>query len=107
MPIFDQSSKPPDAAQSAPSTPSASRSKVPRCRSPREPADQNGLSNYASRNADTLARNFRTEGYCIHTRCPRRQNDPNRRMNETLEAMARAIFQDWFVDFGPVRAKME
>ena len=31
----------------------------------------------------------------------------NRRMNETLEAMARAIFQDWFVDFGPVRAKME
>ena len=29
----------------------------------------------------------------------------NRRMNETLEAMARAIFKDWFVDFGPVRAK--
>ena len=28
-------------------------------------------------------------------------------MNETLEAMARAIFQDWFVDFGPVRAKLE
>ncbi len=28
-------------------------------------------------------------------------------MNETLEAMARAIFKDWFVDFGPVRAKME
>ncbi len=28
-------------------------------------------------------------------------------MNETLEAMARAIFQDWFVDFGPVRANME
>lgn len=28
-------------------------------------------------------------------------------MNETLEAMARAIFEDWFVDFGPVRAKME
>lgn len=25
----------------------------------------------------------------------------NRRMNETLEAMARAIFTDWFVDFGP------
>ena len=24
----------------------------------------------------------------------------NRRMNETLEAMARAIFKDWFVDFG-------
>ncbi len=31
----------------------------------------------------------------------------NRRMNETLEAMARAIFRDWFVDFGPTRAKAE
>ena len=31
----------------------------------------------------------------------------NRRMSATLEAMARAIFQDWFVDFGPTRAKME
>lgn len=31
----------------------------------------------------------------------------NRRMNETLEAMARAIFKDWFVDFGPTRAKMQ
>ncbi len=31
----------------------------------------------------------------------------NRRMNKTLEAMARAIFKDWFVDFGPVRAKLE
>lgn len=30
----------------------------------------------------------------------------NRRMNETLEAMARALFRDWFVDFGPTRAKM-
>ncbi|MCT4372562.1 restriction endonuclease subunit S [Yangia mangrovi] len=29
----------------------------------------------------------------------------NRRMNETLEAMARALFQDWFVDFGPTRRK--
>jgi len=29
----------------------------------------------------------------------------NRCMNETLEAMARAIFQSWFVDFDPVRAK--
>lgn len=28
----------------------------------------------------------------------------NRRMNETLEAMARALFKDWFVDFGPSRA---
>ena len=31
----------------------------------------------------------------------------NRRMNETLEAMARAIFKSWFVDFDPVRTKME
>lgn len=31
----------------------------------------------------------------------------NRRMNVTLEAMARAIFKDWFVDFGPTRAKKE
>ena len=30
-----------------------------------------------------------------------------RRMNQTLEEMARAIFQEWFVDFGPTRAKME
>jgi len=29
----------------------------------------------------------------------------NRRMNETLEAMTRAIFKSWFVDFDPVRAK--
>lgn len=29
----------------------------------------------------------------------------NRRLNETLEAMARAIFKSWFVDFDPVRAK--
>ena len=29
----------------------------------------------------------------------------NRRMNETLEAMARALFKPWFVDFDPVRAK--
>lgn len=28
-------------------------------------------------------------------------------MNATLEAMARALFRDWFVDFGPTRAKME
>ena len=31
----------------------------------------------------------------------------NRQMNQTLDAMARAIFQDWFVDFGPVRARLE
>ena len=31
----------------------------------------------------------------------------NRRMNQTLEEMARAIFQDWFVDFGPVHAKLQ
>lgn len=32
--------------------------------------------------------------------------DLNRQTNETLEAMARALFRDWFVDFGPTRAKM-
>ena len=32
--------------------------------------------------------------------------DLNRRMNATLEAQARALFRDWFVDFGPTRAKM-
>jgi len=31
----------------------------------------------------------------------------NRRMSETLEAMARALFKAWFVDFEPVHAKME
>ena len=31
----------------------------------------------------------------------------NRRMNQTLEAMARALFKSWFVDFAPVRAKAE
>lgn len=31
----------------------------------------------------------------------------NRRRNQTLEAMARALFKDWFIDFGPVRSKME
>ena len=30
----------------------------------------------------------------------------NRRMNATLEGMARALFKSWFVDFEPVRAKM-
>jgi len=31
----------------------------------------------------------------------------NRRVNKTLEAMALALFKDWFIDFGPVRAKLE
>jgi type I restriction enzyme S subunit len=31
----------------------------------------------------------------------------NRRMNATLEAMARALFQSWFVDFDPVRARLD
>jgi type I restriction enzyme, S subunit len=31
----------------------------------------------------------------------------NRRANETLEAIARAIFKSWFVDFDPVRAKVD
>lgn len=33
--------------------------------------------------------------------------DLNRRMNETLEALAQAIFKDWFVTFGPTHRKME
>ena len=31
----------------------------------------------------------------------------NQRMNETLEQMARALYKSWFVDFDPVRAKMD
>jgi hypothetical protein len=34
-----------------------------------------------------------------------KQTELNRKTNETLEAMARALFQSWFVDFHPVRAK--
>ena len=33
--------------------------------------------------------------------------EANRRMNETLEAMARTLFQSWFIDFDPVRARAE
>lgn len=33
--------------------------------------------------------------------------ESNRKMNETIEEMARALFQSWFVDFDPVRAKAE
>jgi type I restriction enzyme S subunit len=33
--------------------------------------------------------------------------DLNRRMNQTLEEMAQALFRSWFVDFDPVRAKAE
>lgn len=36
-----------------------------------------------------------------------RKIELNRRMNATLEAMARALFQSWFVDFDPVRAKLD
>ena len=31
----------------------------------------------------------------------------NRRMNETLDEMARALFRDWFIDFGPTRRQMD
>lgn len=31
----------------------------------------------------------------------------NRRINQTLEAMAQALFQSWFVDFDPVKAKQQ
>ena len=30
----------------------------------------------------------------------------NRQMNQTLEGLARAIFNDWFIDFGPTRTKI-
>jgi type I restriction enzyme S subunit len=33
--------------------------------------------------------------------------DLNRCMNQTLEAMAQALFKSWFVDFDPVRAKLD
>ncbi len=33
--------------------------------------------------------------------------DLNRRINETLEVIAQAVFRDWFVDFGPTQRKME
>jgi type I restriction enzyme, S subunit len=33
--------------------------------------------------------------------------DLNRRMTETLEGTARALFKSWFVDFDPVRTKAE
>ena len=33
--------------------------------------------------------------------------ESNRRMNATLDAMARSLFQSWFVDFDPVRAKLD
>jgi len=33
--------------------------------------------------------------------------DVNRRMTEVLDGIARALFQSWFVDFDPVRAKVE
>lgn len=36
-----------------------------------------------------------------------RKIELNQRMNETLEAIAKAIFKDWFVNFGPVRRKIE
>lgn len=36
-----------------------------------------------------------------------RKIELNQRMNATLEAMARALFQSWFVDFDPVRAKLD
>jgi len=35
------------------------------------------------------------------------KTDLNRRMNAALEATGRALFQSWFVDFDPVRAKAE
>lgn len=39
--------------------------------------------------------------------CLNKKIELNQRMNETLEAIARALFKSWFVDFDPVRAKAE
>lgn len=36
-----------------------------------------------------------------------KKSDLNRRINQTLEAVAQAIFKSWFVDFDPVKAKIE
>lgn len=47
------------------------------------------------------------EGIGLYASSFDRKIDLNRRMNEILEAMVRTIFKDWFVDFGPTRAKME
>ena len=49
----------------------------------------------------------RTARHRTHPRYAGRQDRAERRMNATLEAMARALFRSWFVDFDPVRAKME
>lgn len=40
-------------------------------------------------------------------RCLDRKIELNQKMNQTLEDIAKAIFKSWFVDFDPVRAKME
>ena len=53
---------------------------------------------------------------CLHSRAAAHRRtlgalddkiELNRRMNRTLESIARAIFKSWFVDFDPVRKKME
>jgi len=43
---------------------------------------------------------------CEHKTAPT-QIELNQQMNRTLEAIARTIFKSWFVNFDPVRAKME
>ncbi|QJR15377.1 restriction endonuclease subunit S [Usitatibacter palustris] len=47
------------------------------------------------------------EGIAKFLDCIDSKIEVSRRMNETLEAMARALFKSWFVDFDPVRAKAE
>lgn len=71
----------------------------------------------ATRNALTKAmiEGFRVPAWSVDRQCAiasvlgalDEKIELNRRTNDTLEAMARAIFKDWFVDFGPTRAKME
>ena len=47
----------------------------------------------------------RSTSHCVHTCALDDKIELNRRRNRTLEAMARSIFQSWFVDFEPVHAK--
>ena len=44
---------------------------------------------------------------CFNLKSLDHKIENNRRMNETLEGMAQAIFKSWFVDFDPVHAKAE
>ena len=73
----------------------------------------NGVTRFGLRKADIglidiplpLLNDQRTVGRILRTLDDK--SELNSRINATLEAMARALFRSWFVDFDPVRAKME